>query len=116
MGKSNPNSFRQILILFHGICNIWHLEFYRNPAHNGKPIAKFEPIRPNSKPNQFNYVDVKNDGLVPKIAPNGNRTMFLDKILHKCQQLVRKYETKLKQKQCDAMSKVIMKSKQRFAW
>lgn len=50
----------------------------------------FRPIKPKSKSDQFLFVDVTNNGLVPSKSATNGRTKFLDQLVDKVQQLVKK--------------------------
>lgn len=71
-----------------GKYNHSHIDNCRNPVHNNEPTEQFKPIGRSSQADQFNFLDVRNDGLVAGVAPNANRTKFLDKIIEEVKQLV----------------------------
>lgn len=85
----------------------FHLKNYRNPRYKNDPIEKFTPVKRKSKPNQFNFMDITNDGFVPGVAPSGNRTQFLDSVVEEMIKLVHQHnDTPTKtpiEYQCDAM-------------
>lgn len=85
--------------------------FSRNPVHNGDPAPKFAPVLHSSKTNQFQFLDVRNEGIFPGRGPNGNRTLFLDKIVKEVKRLVEIHgdapiDTPIKQ-QCDTMQRLL---------
>ncbi|XP_031630361.1 esterase E4-like [Contarinia nasturtii] len=60
---------------------------YGNPIHNGNPTKNFLPLMLN-KASMFNFVDVTNDGLSAGIAPNANRSKFIDYVVNEVKRLV----------------------------
>lgn len=80
----------------------------RKPIHNNDLMnEEFKPIQRSSKPDEFNFVDVRNDGIFPGKAPSNNRTRFMDHIINEIKRLVESHgdtpkKTPIEQ-QCTAM-------------
>ncbi|XP_031641091.1 venom carboxylesterase-6-like [Contarinia nasturtii] len=65
---------------------------YGKPVHNGDLMAKeFKPIQRASKSDEFNYIDVTNDGLVAGKALSQGRTKYLDNIIEEVKRLIEKH-------------------------
>lgn len=70
------------------VCFVIHSK----PVHNGDFMnQEFPPIQCSSKADQFDYVDVTNDGLIPGKAQSEGRTTFLDNIIQEVKRLVTKH-------------------------
>lgn len=87
--------------------NCFHFVNNRNPVNNNESVVKFSAIIPSSKAETFDYVDVRNNGLYAKRAPNECRTRFLDSIVNEVNKLIKQHgdeprETRI-QMQCKAM-------------
>ncbi|XP_031641010.1 esterase B1-like [Contarinia nasturtii] len=90
--NANKDSDENASIAFKALKNMQTLFYnfvkYGNPIHNGEPIEQFKPIERSSKADQFNFMDVKNDGLAAGIGPNANRAEFLGNIVEEVKHLV----------------------------
>ncbi|XP_031639610.1 uncharacterized protein LOC116351626, partial [Contarinia nasturtii] len=105
--ENDPDSLEALTSMKNIQALFYNFVKYGKPVHDGKPIQEFAPVQNSSKANQFNFIDVTNGGLVSGVAANAKRTEFLDTIVEKVKQLVKKHgetpkDTSLQQ-MCDAM-------------
>lgn len=61
---------------------------YRDPAHDGDPIDGLVPV----KANELNFVDVTPNGLALGRSPNGEKIVFMDRIVTESERLIKENE------------------------